>query len=108
MNISGPSSLAGLIFTVPSHMYSIINFEDPDADADGLESEDLDEEDTDREDAALNPSRSNTASSHGTDHSRSSARERERTRRVELSNAQSASSSSPPHSPLSPETRLPS
>ena len=54
-------------------MYSILDFEDPDAEpADGPESEDADEdEDTDREDAALNPSRSNTASSHGTGHSRS-------------------------------------
>ena len=101
-NISGPSSLADLTFTIPSHMYSAIDFEDPDSepkDKDGSEDaeEDVDA-DTDREDAALNPSRSNTASSHS--HSRlPHARN--------LSDVESASSSSSSGSPLAAMTRLP-
>ncbi|KAI1783215.1 hypothetical protein LXA43DRAFT_357012 [Ganoderma leucocontextum] len=92
-NISGPSSLADLTFTIPSHMYSIINFEDPDSEPmDGPEDADEDS-DTDREDAALNPSRTNTTSSH----SHSSACQRAR----DLGDAESTSSlSDSPHSPL--------
>ncbi|KAM5533502.1 hypothetical protein V8D89_012839 [Ganoderma adspersum] len=99
-NISGPSSLADLTFTIPSHMYSVVNFEDPDSEPkDGSEDADEDE-DIDREDAALNPSRSNTASSHSHSygHSRTHARD--------LSDVESASSCS--GSPLAAMTRLPS
>lgn len=85
---------------MPSHMYSIVNFEDPDWEPTDVPEDADEDEDTDREDAALNPSRSNTASSH----SHSSARER--ARQGDLSDVESVSS--PSHSPLSPEIKLPS
>ncbi|PIL25818.1 hypothetical protein GSI_11571 [Ganoderma sinense ZZ0214-1] len=105
-NISGPSSLADLTFTIPSHMYSAVDFEDPDSIATttiattGHMDADDEDSDSDGEDAALNPSRSNTTSSHS--HNYASIRP------CDLSDVESAPSSSNPGSPFSPRTRLPS